>query len=108
MPRGDGTGPMGMGSMTGRGVGFCTGYSTPGYANPVGYNCGFGIGRGRGLRRMYYTAALPRWSRYSYPGYYGPDGADYDEKEALNRQADYLEEQLQQVRRRLSDFKEND
>lgn len=35
MPGGDGTGPMGMGSMTGRGAGYCAGYDTPGYANPV-------------------------------------------------------------------------
>lgn len=44
MPIGDGTGPMEMGSMTGRGVGFCTGVAALGYANPVGYGCGFGGG----------------------------------------------------------------
>ena len=29
MPRGDGTGPMGMGPMTGRGAGFCAGLGAP-------------------------------------------------------------------------------
>ena len=33
MPRGDGTGPTGKGPMTGRGAGYCAGYSTPGYEN---------------------------------------------------------------------------
>ncbi|MGP8282600.1 MAG: DUF5320 domain-containing protein [Desulfomonilaceae bacterium] len=33
MPRGDGTGPQGLGSMTGRGTGYCGGSGTPGYAN---------------------------------------------------------------------------
>jgi len=33
MPRGDGTGPMGMGAMTGRAAGKCTGSGTPGYAH---------------------------------------------------------------------------
>ena len=33
MPRGDGTGPMGMGAMTGRGTGFCAGFKMPGYIN---------------------------------------------------------------------------
>jgi hypothetical protein len=33
MPRGDGTGPMGMGPMTGRAAGFCAGYPTPGFMN---------------------------------------------------------------------------
>jgi len=35
MPGGDGTGPMGMGPMTGRAAGFCAGYGVPGYMNPV-------------------------------------------------------------------------
>lgn len=35
MPGGDGTGPMGMGPMTGRGAGYCAGFEVPGYANPV-------------------------------------------------------------------------
>lgn len=33
MPRGDGTGPLGMGAMTGRAAGYCAGYSVPGFAN---------------------------------------------------------------------------
>jgi hypothetical protein len=37
MPRRDGTGPMGAGSMTGRGLGLCTG------ANAVKYGAGLGI-----------------------------------------------------------------
>jgi len=36
MPRGDGTGPAGMGPRTGRGLGPCSGYTTPGYTNPGG------------------------------------------------------------------------
>lgn len=36
MPRGDRTGPAGLGPMTGRAAGFCAGYPTPGYMNPVG------------------------------------------------------------------------
>lgn len=33
MPRGDGTGPAGMGPRTGRGMGYCTGFQTPGWQN---------------------------------------------------------------------------
>lgn len=36
MPLGDGTGPNGLGAMTGRGAGFCTGSNNPGYLNPLG------------------------------------------------------------------------
>ena len=52
MPRGNRTGPWGAGPMTGRAVGYCAGYSVPGYANPVGgYGQGWGRGRGRGWGR---------------------------------------------------------
>ena len=47
MPRGDRTGPMGAGPMTGRGVGFCAGYDVPGYMNSS-FERGFGRGFGRG------------------------------------------------------------
>ena len=39
MPRGDRTGPLGMGRLTGRKAGFCNGYVKPGYLNvSVGNN----------------------------------------------------------------------
>ena len=60
MPRGDGTGPMGMGPMTGRGMGYCTGYAMPVYKN-----AGFGMGRGRGFRRMFRIFGFGR--RFHYP-----------------------------------------
>ena len=58
MPRGDGTGPMGLGPMTGRGAGFCAGLAAPGYANSIG--CGFGFNRGRGFRRMFYATGFAK------------------------------------------------
>jgi hypothetical protein len=49
MPRGDGTGPLGYGPMSGRGVGVCTGVNAGGY----GAGMGFGGGRGLNCRRGY-------------------------------------------------------
>lgn len=46
MPRGDGTGPQGKGSMTGRGLGPCN--KTKDTNNK---NIGSGLGLGRGLGR---------------------------------------------------------
>ncbi|HPN74883.1 MAG TPA: DUF5320 domain-containing protein, partial [Candidatus Marinimicrobia bacterium] len=66
MPRGDGTGPTGMGPMTGRAAGFCAGNNVPGYANPyIGrvFGGGMGRGRGRGFRHWFYATGLPRWAR---------------------------------------------
>ena len=41
MPFGNGTGPAGLGPMTGRGAGFCAGYPVPGYINPAMGRAGF-------------------------------------------------------------------
>lgn len=48
MPRGDRTGPAGLGPMTGRGLGYCSGSAQPGFASGWG---GRGMGRGRGWGR---------------------------------------------------------
>jgi len=49
MPYGNGTGPNGVGPMTGRGLGFCAGNNVAGcYA----LGRGLGLGRGRGGRGM--------------------------------------------------------
>ncbi|MGI6706660.1 MAG: DUF5320 domain-containing protein [Clostridia bacterium] len=105
MPRGDGTGPMGRGPMTGRGAGFCAGFAAPGYANLFVYGRGFG--RGKGFRRMYYATGLPRWARFGGPyteGEYFP--AEVDEKEFLKKQAEFLEKQLGNVKKRLEELEE--
>ena len=64
MPFGDGTGPAGMGPMTGRAAGFCAGYPVPGYMNPVVGRAGF---YGAGMPAVGpYGAGL-----YSYGAGYG-------------------------------------
>lgn len=55
MPRGDRTGPEGMGPMTGRGLGDCSGSTNTFYGRGFGRGCGRGFGRGFG--RGYYAAA---------------------------------------------------
>lgn len=107
MPRGDGTGPIGMGRMTGCGAGFCAGFATPGYVsakdtNPISFR--YGLSRGGGYHRMFYGTGLPRWERHGYSAY--SDINDTDEKEYLSRQAEYLEKQLQQIEKRLSSLAE--
>jgi hypothetical protein len=62
MPGGDRTGPMGMGSKTGRGAGYCTGYARPRCANFLSGRS-MGVGRGRGFRRMFNLIGLMRRKR---------------------------------------------
>ncbi len=47
MPRGDRTGPDGFGSRTGRGLGYCSGYNSPGFTRGTPRGGGFFGGRGR-------------------------------------------------------------
>ena len=53
MPRKDGTGPMGQGKMSGRGLGFCNKSEAqeneinPGMGRSMGQGMGQGAGRGR-------------------------------------------------------------
>ncbi|NLM26962.1 MAG: DUF5320 domain-containing protein [Clostridiaceae bacterium] len=102
MPRGNGTGPLGVGPMTGRGAGYCAGFAVPGYANPTGY----GFGRGRGFRRMFYATGQPRWARFGLSNINRDFASDADEKEFLKRQAKFLENQLVDVKKRLDELED--
>lgn len=107
MPRGDGTGPMGMGPMTGRDAGFCAGFAAPGYIN-LGMGYGMGYGRGRGFRRRLYYTGIPTWNPSGYFAYSRAFKPSADEKEYLNNQLKVLENQLQQVKKRLKDINGED
>ncbi|MBU1062297.1 MAG: DUF5320 domain-containing protein [Candidatus Omnitrophica bacterium] len=111
MPGGDGTGPMGMGPMTGRAAGYCTGYSMPGYANPIpGRGWGFGFGRGRGWGRGFGRGFGRRWAVYpyaygapSYPAYpYGSELTAKEEADMLKDQAKAMEEEIKAINDRIS------
>jgi hypothetical protein len=114
MPRGNGTGPMGMGPMTGRGAGYCAGNTTPGYASGFGFGAGrgfgsgFGAGRGfgsgfgagRGYRNRFFATGVPGWAATAAP-------AAVDEKAFLKNQSDFLENQLQQIKKRITELGES-
>jgi hypothetical protein len=118
MPRGDRTGPWGIGAMSGRGAGFCAGVGMPGYANPVpgrGFGMGFGRGRGawdrgfgggggRGRRNMFYATGLPGWMRFG--GYDAPWSAPDPAREKVNlqAQAEALQSELAEIKKRLAEI----
>ena len=91
MPRGDGTGPMGMGSMSGRGAGFCAGYNIAGFANR-GRVTGAGPGRRAGFRSA--GAGMGRGMSAVNAG---------DDKKTLRRQVDVMQSQLDALKRRLDE-----
>jgi len=120
MPAGDRTGPVGQGPGTGRGLGYCNGFNRPGFMQPgpgMGRNRNWGRGRGRG--RGYWSA--PHYGR-RFAGYYSPvpaegQAANYSaeananpvsEEEALEERYDYLKEEMEAIKKRLDELKNED
>ena len=122
MPAGDGTGPMGMGPMTGRGMGFCAGVLAPGSINALpsrGFGMGFGRGRvawcghggGRGWRHMFHATGLTGWQRaaagWPLMGAVSPDVAGptrEQELAALKGQAEYFEDALDGIKKQIEEL----
>lgn len=117
MPGGDRTGPRGLGPMTGRGAGYCTGYAVPVYGNPgmrAGLWCRSG-GGGRGWRNQYYATGLTGWQRAGgwqgqpyapgpAAGAYGPIVSREQQLEALKNQAEYMQATLEDIRKQIADM----
>lgn len=113
MPGGDGTGPAGMGPMTGRGAGYCNRYPFPGFANPMpGWGYGFGFGQGRGMGLGFRGGRGGRWG-FPYAGYgyavpfavpYGTAPTRQQEIEMLREEAKCFESALAEINKRISDL----
>ena len=86
MPNRDGTGPMGQGPMTGRGMGPCG----AGQARGFGGGRGFGRGQGRGFGRV-------------IPVYQEP--TKEQEAEILKAEKTEIERELKEIEKRLKELK---
>lgn len=108
MPYGDGTGPIGLGSMSGRDAGYCAGFSVPGYANPIagrgffGRGRGMGYGRGRGHRNRFYATGLPFWARNSYPA--TKSFSNEEEINLLKNEAKYMQYEMNAINERIQEL----
>lgn len=101
MPRGDRTGPVGNGQMTGRQMGYCAGYDVPGYAQGGVFGCGMGRGRGRafgGGRGM----AFRHGGWEPAPAYGYPVPPPVNEAAQLKAQIDGLEKTVSALKERLA------
>ncbi|MDO9513221.1 MAG: DUF5320 domain-containing protein [Elusimicrobiota bacterium] len=115
MARGDGTGPDGLGPMTGRGAGYCAGFDVPGYANPgVGAGRGFGAGRGMGrgvarrgggrgfgFGRSFAGAVNPYYGQATYVAPPAQQTTPAQEAEMLKNEAKALETEMKIISNRL-------
>ena len=100
MPRGDRMGPLGEGSRSGRGMGYCTGNDHPGNMNSFsnwggGYGRRFrggpGYGRGAGFR-----------FRQGYGNYYQENVVDVSDKTLIENEIRILKDQLSSLEDQLS------
>jgi len=95
MPGGDRTGPNGQGAKTGRGLGYCTGNTEPGYSQPKRLGLGRGHGRGydqgRGLRGRFIQRQDIKISTE-------------DEENNLRQQLSVLETEIDNIKKRLNDL----
>ncbi len=109
MPGFDGSGPAGGGPMTGGGRGYCgTGVS---YGPERSWSrgiAGYGYGRGRGYRHMFWETGVPRWARWQSdrPGAYRkPNDSQEDQVRMLKAEAEALKADLTAIERRVNELK---
>ena len=131
MPRGDRTGPRGLGPMTGRAAGYCSGSQVPGYMNPMpgfpgprfgrgrGWGMGWGRGWGRGWRRFWHPswqaapyragAYYPHHAYYGVPPYgdpYTAYGPEYQDEASAEEEVEFLNEQAALLKQELDAIQE--
>lgn len=112
MPGGDGTGPWGVGPMTGRGTGYCAGYKAPCYGNS-GMRAGLwcrGGGAGQGWRNRCYATGPVGWQQtggWQRPlsGGYGSAINQEQHLEALKNQAERMQTALEDIRNEIEKMK---
>jgi len=104
MPRGDKTGPMGLGPKTGRGMGYCYGWPHPGYMHPMGRGWGRGMGWRRGWGRGWGMGQ--GWKRPGWGYFPAQLPTAQEEKEILKEERELLEEELKLLREEMKAIEE--
>ncbi|MDA3816773.1 MAG: DUF5320 domain-containing protein [Prolixibacteraceae bacterium] len=105
MARGDKTGPMGQGPMTGKSLGYCAGYDSPGFTR--GFGGGRGQGRGFGGGGRGRGMAYGRGFGFNAGYTNAPQANSNDEVLNLKAQAESLKKAQEEIERRLKDLENN-
>ncbi len=97
MPRRDGSGPMGAGALTGRGLGNCTGTKVAKYGVGLGMGLGLGLacrrgfGRGRRFQQFFGTNQ-------------DLDNLEKVDKDLLKQQKELLQSKIDAIDKELEDL----
>ncbi|NOR15766.1 MAG: hypothetical protein GQ544_08685 [Candidatus Aminicenantes bacterium] len=106
MPRGNRTGPLGQGPRTGRAMGYCSGYPTPGFTQG---GLGMGFGRGQAYRHGFAPGNRMGWgyNPWQYSPY-SPAPSQEEELEVLKNQAEILAQQQNEIKQRITDLEKSE
>lgn len=105
MPRGDGTGPMGAGAMTGRGLGFCSDANVARYGADAGMRPGFGFGCRRGFGRGGFGRGFGGGFGMGLGGgLVAGQASSKTQKELLEEQKNYLQSRLEVIDKQLEEL----
>ena len=103
MPYRNGTGPFGQGPMTGRGLGYCAGYNSPGFTRgtPAGR-----FGYGRGFRRGFGRFGAPFTQQVQNEGTNEQDNGTQDNKASteLKEEIKALRSELERIEEKLKNL----
>jgi hypothetical protein len=91
--------------MTGRGLGYCAGYDSPGYTKGVprggaGYGRGMGYGHGRGWGRGFGRRSYPAYPVQAPVATYSKE----DELRLLKDQADQMKTDMETINKRIEEL----
>jgi hypothetical protein len=120
MPAGDRTGPMGQGPVTGRKLGYCAGFDSPGFTKGMGAGMGRGGGMGRGMgygRGMGRAAGFGRGMGWGFNSPYPGNIHGYpwmqsmsreDEIKLLKSEADMLKRSQKEIEKRMGELEKEE
>jgi len=116
MPRGDRTGPLGEGPMSGRQLGYGAGYNTPGYTKARGAGLGrrffnrfgFGLGYRGGFRNRgnIYPTDREYVQRFNNTAHYEKEFEE-EQINSLKSEVQDLRDNLKQIMERLETISSN-
>ena len=105
MPRGDGTGPAGQGPMTGRRMGYCAGFSVPGFMNSW-FGRGVGMGRGFGRGFGWRKGMMPIQPQVVPVQQIQPQViTEQQEREMLEQELKLIKQEMDEIQKRIKELK---
>ena len=99
MPGFDGTGPLGQGSRTGRGLGNCYPKEGVMYGKGIGFRRGGGFGRGYG-KGLFCRGVYP----YQQINRYSSEITKEEELRMLKEDSSFLKNEMEAISRRINDL----